>query len=1480
MAGDFSRSSANPTKNYSGVLMQQGRVQVDADWNEQLALQRHRDFVETRDVIGRCGTLKHNDGFKIYQDPVKGLFILPGRFYVDGLLCEWDPEVVEIGFPDRPGYLGPPVGFDASAKAVQADRKISGGVPGRLSRRNLMATTSQVIVPSNIVDERPLTTDDWVVITAEQGSAPLFTKIAEIDANPTSSDPNSVAPNSYTLTLDDSVAGFYNSGPVRLSRALTLTTQPYSASQMPNINPAGSGPASGNIEFPIGLYVIFLETWLREVNALEDAHIREVALGGPDTAERLQTVWQVQVLPLLLSPPSPSDCSAALPDYETYKAGWRTTSLMNARTVPPTPDKSVCAIPPAAGYQSLENQLYRVEIFRPSSDPNGPTFVWSRDNGSVETSIVSIDSSGNITVPDLGKDDLHALAVNDWVEIIDPQDEFKNNPRFLYLISNVSASDAGPVLAVTQPSSTLPTQPASNHANKTNLRLRRWDMPQNSPTQIGVAITPGWLDLENNIQVNFTSGQLAPRAYWQIPARTATGDIEWPPFASNVSGATSTLSPIPQPPMGVEHHFCKLALLDVFDGGMSPPDTNMTVVDCRTEFPSLTHICADDVCYKTDCPDLADAKTVQQALDELCEQEDLKFHKKELHGWGVVCGLQVTCGGPNGGVTVQKGYAIGCQGDDILIKQPMPFDVISNIPVTSPGAIDGQYSLLMDPSSNNELRLVPYTSPSEANAIFDGGIWSDFYTNYLKWFADFFQKISNEPVPPDVTLAQKFQTSLINLFAGSQVYISADEHAVINKIFATLLNHMTQGPAADQTFCALRSEVGELPSYPTGFETMRTIFGTGKMSQLRLSSDGKAAFAVGAGSAVEYYDLERRRLQATLRFPAANAVVKDVGISPNNNTLYAIATINNGKDSVFAVKPINSSSSDWQSTTFANTVFDRLAVDSDSNRICVSAVGAGLYSFSISATTPGTQPKGSLISGFNAIGHLVAQNGFAYASAILTATSHMVVQIRLQGDVSIIARFEIPNQALVSSTDDLALAPETTQPEIAKVYVSAGPPAGSTVKNLYIVKFVKAGQPPGLPVIVPLEANDTIRFAYNTNNRGLQLSYHALCKMRLLEETEAAGVNPGTAQFVESFYPTEAGPISMQFSTLLKEMFLLNLVSDSITMIPGQARPWTNPQLAELLSYRLKVIQAFLRLIDGFVQYLKDGFCYLLLRPCPECEGDETIGLAVITVQNQKVFKICNLSGRKYVKTFPTVAYWLSIVPIFPILKYFLSTWCCSVVSQFLAAPKQPSGSNTLTGLPFGTFTDLANTIKGASFGAVLSGINRALSVKTVAKDYLLSLLKTPATSGAKMLLIALVGQPAKTAQDTLAANNISMSTLPYDPTMVAENVAATVTAPSQIEAGSSVTAFVDQDQTVRYFSVTPPGIQQAEATSGAAVASLEGDVSTVKSELASLQQSQSIELAKRDQLIAMLTQQLQAQTKSLSDLNTLVQTLSKKIGG
>src|SRR5262245_45659089 len=63
MRGDFSRDSFDERKHYTQVLLQQGRVQLDADWNEAAALETRRDERAMQDVIGACGS--PNEGFRI-----------------------------------------------------------------------------------------------------------------------------------------------------------------------------------------------------------------------------------------------------------------------------------------------------------------------------------------------------------------------------------------------------------------------------------------------------------------------------------------------------------------------------------------------------------------------------------------------------------------------------------------------------------------------------------------------------------------------------------------------------------------------------------------------------------------------------------------------------------------------------------------------------------------------------------------------------------------------------------------------------------------------------------------------------------------------------------------------------------------------------------------------------------------------------------------------------------------------------------------------------------------------------------------------------------------------------------------------------------------------------------------------------------------------------------------------------------------------
>jgi hypothetical protein len=90
MSGDCSRSTHDPKKQYSKVNLQQGRVLVDADWNEQMEILNHYERKGLIEVIGQSGFPKNvEDSFMIGLTLDKSSFTIhSGRYYVDGILVE------------------------------------------------------------------------------------------------------------------------------------------------------------------------------------------------------------------------------------------------------------------------------------------------------------------------------------------------------------------------------------------------------------------------------------------------------------------------------------------------------------------------------------------------------------------------------------------------------------------------------------------------------------------------------------------------------------------------------------------------------------------------------------------------------------------------------------------------------------------------------------------------------------------------------------------------------------------------------------------------------------------------------------------------------------------------------------------------------------------------------------------------------------------------------------------------------------------------------------------------------------------------------------------------------------------------------------------------------------------------------------------------------------------------------------------------
>lgn len=77
------------------------------------------------------------------------------------------------------------------------------------------------------------------------------------------------------------------------------------------------------------------------------------------------------------------------------------------------------------------------------------------------------------------------------------------------------------------------------------------------------------------------------------------------------------------------------------------------------------------------------------------------------------------------------------------------------------------------------------------------------------------------------------------------------------------------------------------------------------------------------------------------------------------------------------------------------------------------------------------------------------------------------------------------------------------------------------------------------------------------------------------------------------------------------------------------------------------------------IQMVLDCICRAFLPQCEEDPCDERVELACITVKAGKIIAICNHSCRRYAGAFPSVFYWMSAVPLIPLISRLLAMICC-----------------------------------------------------------------------------------------------------------------------------------------------------------------------------------------------------------------------------
>jgi hypothetical protein len=462
MSSDRARVSYDPKQQYRSVVMQQGRVTLEADWNEAAQISSEELRRETLDFVGPCGT--PDDGYEI--------------------LLASSPANAPYDFTIQPGTM------------------YVGGV-----RAHLLAAVDYANQP------------DWQDIGPE--------------------DP-------YWVSLH------------------SLPGSPFAANEF-----------------------VYLYLREQEVSAVEDQDLKDVALGGPDTAQRTRLLQRFVRLPC-----DGTTCAAGLIaaeaqwaqqglTFEPHTMRLKSSSTLLVGFVAAQQSQTPCQPQAQGGYVDPDNQLIRVQIAGVDPSSANPQLIWGFDDASFLYRVQLNPANNTLVFQSTPVDAEHQPISGQIVELLRTAAVLPNGQYvaaatgFVMKLDQNYDPDRESIAipgGVTLPADYLgDNQSPPTHAGQ--LFLRVWKGM--------VAGVPGTAQTLGDTGVQVTLGSQSPSHpihvgdYWMFAVRPITPTIVYP----------ERYQKTPQPPEGSRLWACPLGVISWNDavGTLSS--------DCRNRFCNLVDAC-------------------------------------------------------------------------------------------------------------------------------------------------------------------------------------------------------------------------------------------------------------------------------------------------------------------------------------------------------------------------------------------------------------------------------------------------------------------------------------------------------------------------------------------------------------------------------------------------------------------------------------------------------------------------------------------------------------------------------------------------------------------------------------------------------------------------------------------------------------------------------------------------------------------------